>query len=79
MKDRSSARTVLRLTRRIIVTGATKSRSANAVITIDFGFEFICRLQTRYTEKAVIIRSVMILMAPVAAHRASIDCPSASL
>lgn len=47
VKNRSSGRTSLRLTSWIIVTGATRSRSADAVMTIDFGFESICKLQTR--------------------------------
>jgi len=46
-KDKSSCWMLLRVTSLAIVTGVTKSRSVNAVMTSDLDFDAILRSQTR--------------------------------
>jgi hypothetical protein len=71
VKDKLPACTSRTLTRRTIVTGARKSRSAKVVTMIDFSFASICRLQTKYIEKAMTVKSIMTLKTAVPIQRAS--------
>ena len=68
--ERSEMSTWLRMTRRAIVTGMTNKRNVKAVMTSDLDLEAMFRSQTRYMDMAVTMRSVRMLMTPVAIQRA---------